>query len=182
MRPHGTWSRYNNNGCRCDLCRAAARERRRESRRANPETYRRLRRRYAGRQNDYRRAWRERNRERELAMRRAHYEADPSRNAAACRKWYLANRDRVKVNRSRRRALLAGAVVEGAQFSAERLAERMSFYGNRCWMCGGPFEHVDHVKPISKGGLHILANLRPACRSCNARKKDRWPFEPYVAA
>jgi len=52
----------------------------------------------------------------------------------------------------------------------------MSYWGNKCWMCEGPFEHVDHVKPLSKGGPHILANLRPACASCNASKNDRWPL------
>ncbi len=42
-------------------------------------------------------------------------------------------------------------------------------------MCGGPFEEVDHVKPIAKGGWHALANLRPACFRCNNQKSDKWP-------
>lgn len=31
-------------------------------------------------------------------------------------------------------------------------------------------------KPLAKGGLHCLANLRPACRACNAQKNARWPL------
>jgi 5-methylcytosine-specific restriction endonuclease McrA len=41
-------------------------------------------------------------------------------------------------------------------------------------MCSGPFEHVDHVKPIAKGGLNVLSNMRPACGSCNSAKRAKW--------
>lgn len=61
-------------------------------------------------------------------------------------------------------------------FTSAQLSERMRYWGDRCWMCTGPFETIDHVKPISKGGAHALMNLRPACKSCNSRKHARWPF------
>ena len=32
---------------------------------------------------------------------------------------------------------------------------------------------VDHIKPISKGGLSIKSNLRGICISCNKKKKDK---------
>lgn len=58
-----------------------------------------------------------------------------------------------------------------------KVQARMAMFGGRCWICKvGPFEEIDHVKPLSKGGAHLPANLRPACRSCNRSKKDRWPF------
>lgn len=63
-----------------------------------------------------------------------------------------------------------------APISSAQINARMSMFGYKCWMCGGPFEHVDHVKPLSKGGLHMLCNLRPACGSCNRSKAARWPF------
>ncbi|MGH9004622.1 MAG: HNH endonuclease [Acidimicrobiia bacterium] len=43
-------------------------------------------------------------------------------------------------------------------------------------MCRGPAEGWDHVKPIRVGGSHLLANLRPACRPCNSRKRSSWPL------
>lgn len=59
------------------------------------------------------------------------------------------------------------------------LAAKLAYWGNRCWMCRSVDDlQVDHVKPLSKGGAHILANLRPACRACNLAKSDRWPFTP----
>lgn len=66
-------------------------------------------------------------------------------------------------------------------FTAEQLQQRLSMYGGRCWICGGPGSDADHVKPLSKGGPHILANLRPACRSCNSRKNAQWPYTPSKA-
>ena len=58
-------------------------------------------------------------------------------------------------------------------FSPDELRQRMALWGDACWMCGGPFEHVDHVIPLSDGGWHCLANLRPACAGCNTRKGGR---------
>lgn len=62
-------------------------------------------------------------------------------------------------------------------FTAEQLNSRLEYYGHKCWMCQGPYEALDHVKPLSKGGFHVLSNLRPSCRSCNSSKSDKWPLE-----
>ncbi len=45
-------------------------------------------------------------------------------------------------------------------------------FGGRCAYCGSPNANtMDHVVPISKGGLHTLLNVVPACKSCNSSKK-----------
>lgn len=71
---------------------------------------------------------------------------------------------------------LSGAV----QFDSELWWVKIEYWGSRCWVCGTehPADKLeqDHVKPVSKGGLHVLANLRPACRSCNATKNAKWPL------
>ena len=41
-------------------------------------------------------------------------------------------------------------------------------WGRVCWRCGGYANSVDHVVPVVLGGTHDLANLRPACSSCNS--------------
>lgn len=78
-------------------------------------------------------------------------------------------------HRRERRARLAG--VLNIPFTVEQLFQRMSMWGNKCWICGGRYDTEDHVKPISKGGPNILANLRPICTSCNSRKRATWPFD-----
>lgn len=57
-----------------------------------------------------------------------------------------------------------------------QLEARIRFYGGKCWMCAGEADTIDHVKPIVKGGSNWPANIRPACRSCNSKKKALWPF------
>lgn len=60
-------------------------------------------------------------------------------------------------------------------FTPQQLKDKMAYWGNVCWMCGGPMQEIDHVKPLAKGGPHVLANLRPACHTCNDQKSNKWP-------
>ena len=51
--------------------------------------------------------------------------------------------------------------------------------GNRCIYCGKPSESIDHVFPLSRGGMSVTENCVPACLSCNGRKSDQDVFEWY---
>lgn len=75
---------------------------------------------------------------------------------------------------ARRRARIAATAVP---FTLDDLGARLSMWSG-CWVCGGVPTEVDHVKPLAKGGPHMLANLRPICGTCNATKSSRWPFDP----
>ena len=99
------------------------------------------------------RAWRQ----------RADQQSRDRRNATQ-RRWRAAHPAAVLNNHARSRLRV------GAQYLAitERgLADKIAYYGGRCWLCGGPAGSIDHVKPLVLGGAHILANCRPACRGCN---------------
>lgn len=100
---------------------------------------------------------------------------NPEKRKAAYTAWQQRNMHTiVRENVRRRYATRKGAVA--IKFSKAQLEQRMAFYGNRCWVCRGPREAVDHVKPLTKGGAHMLCNLRPICWSCNSRKGNAWPF------
>lgn len=105
----------------------------------------------------------------------AHYIANQERYRELGRAWKAANREFVREASVRhggvRRARMLGTAV--VEFSADQLAARVSMFGC-CWMCGAPWTEIDHVKPLSKNGPHILANLRPACTPCNRRKSSTW--------
>ena len=58
-----------------------------------------------------------------------------------------------------------------------RWAAIVSAYESCCAYCGGPYEHMEHVVPISRGGRTEPGNVVPSCRSCNSRKGTKTPAE-----
>jgi len=42
----------------------------------------------------------------------------------------------------------------------------------KCIYCGKPSESLDHLHPMSKGGISSTSNCVPCCLSCNGRKSD----------
>jgi 5-methylcytosine-specific restriction endonuclease McrA len=109
-------------------------------------------------------AWNQANAERRLEIRKASFRkawtADPERFREAWRK--------------RHAAIRRGCATH--PFTTAQLAAKVEYWGSRCWICSGPWDSIDHVKPLAKQGPHMLANLRPVCTPCNTRKRDRWPF------
>lgn len=88
--------------------------------------------------------------------------------------WRKRNADLVRAyNRLRAAQKRAVTIIP---FDLRKLEEKIRYWGGRCWMCGAPYRDIDHVKPLTKGGYHIIANLRPICRPCNQRKFNRWPI------
>ncbi|ANA86646.1 HNH endonuclease [Gordonia phage ClubL] len=102
---------------------------------------------------------------------------DPHLARGLCKKHYSKEGGRGARYMRDRKARLAD--LGGDQINPEAWSAKVEYWGGRCWMCGSvpAVIEMDHVKPVSRGGCHIIANLRPACRSCNARKGNRWPFQ-----
>ncbi|KEF42377.1 MAG: HNH nuclease [Cyanobium sp. CACIAM 14] len=51
--------------------------------------------------------------------------------------------------------------------------------GGRCLYCGETSESIDHVHPLSRGGMSVTENCVPACLGCNGRKGDSDAFAWY---
>ena len=49
----------------------------------------------------------------------------------------------------------------------------------RCIYCGQRSESIDHVVPMSRGGLSVTENCVPACLACNGHKGDTDAFSWY---
>jgi HNH endonuclease len=72
--------------------------------------------------------------------------------------------------KGRRRALRLAAEVAGP-VSARAYAAILAESG--CVYCGDPAKHVDHVRPLARGGWEHPCNLVPACATCNISKGGR---------
>ncbi len=81
---------------------------------------------------------------------------------------------RQRLREKERRQMILRQSVSGCVVSGEGKKLRSAYYGDRCYLCGvgltvGTWT-MDHVIPLSRGGLHLLSNMRPCCRSCNSQK------------
>lgn len=56
-------------------------------------------------------------------------------------------------------------------------AKVIDTYGNDCWLglpgCTKVGAEDDHIVPYSHGGMDTVANIRRACKHCNASRQDR---------
>ena len=115
---------------------------------------------------------------------RAFYWADPEARRERSRKWAESNPEKARQlsrrNNQFRRALKRGA-ASGTRFDAREVFERD---GWRCGLCGLPIDPtlsyphfmmatLDHIVPVSKGGLHTLENTQAAHARCNLSKANR---------
>lgn len=120
-------------------------------------------------------AWYKANREKAAATSLKWRQSNKDKIRECHRRWYEANKSRAFEKARRRRALKLHATIQ--KFTLTQLEERLSVFGHRCAYCGGAYEELDHVKPLSRGGPHCLANLRPSCLTCNRRKWAKMPSE-----
>lgn len=141
----------------------------------------------------YRKEGRRRNASRIKQQEKRYREKNPEKKQAAMRAWKRKNSDRVaaygKEYRARNREKLSG--YNSVQKAKRRASEDVgvplgTFLGWRhaqpkvCFYCGAECAtnfHVDHFMPLSKGGQHVLTNLRIACPGCNLRKNAKLPLE-----
>lgn len=116
--------------------------------------------------------------ERFNACAKAHYRANRAKYIALARENCLANPERVKLTQrgvqGRRRAITKAGVSPAAQAEWTKKQKKV------CHWCGtgcAKSYHIDHIEPLSKGGVHELRNLCIACPQCNLRKSAKDPIE-----
>lgn len=126
------------------------------------------------------------NRESNLRNTRKHYKKYRKRILAyqaryrAAHKEEIAERDR-RYRQSHKENQYLRVRARAARVKGKVIKEEISNWGKgTCGICDtsldGKFE-MDHIIPLSKGGLHIGANIQLAHRYCNRSKKDRLDFK-----
>jgi len=115
------------------------------------------------------------------------------KNATHCRQMYIKHREKRLESLARYKEANKERVsqwkkdykwrVRGAEGKStlEQIQARIDYYGGLCWLCRAPYQEIDHVKPVSKGGSNWPVNLRPICSPCNKSKSAKWPLEKVHA-
>lgn len=105
-------------------------------------------------------------------------ENNPERKKEYGKEWEQKNKHKRKEYKQRRRAAQLGA--EGS-FNGEDILRIFDMQNGKCGICSKrqPIKgmHVDHIKPLSKGGSNWPKNLQLLCERCNKRKAAKDPIE-----
>jgi hypothetical protein len=60
-------------------------------------------------------------------------------------------------------------------FTVEQWKAKLEYYNYSCYLCGTSLQKptIEHRIPLSRGGTNWIANIAPACGSCNSAKRDK---------
>lgn len=97
-----------------------------------------------------------------------------AKSQASVRAWLQKNPGWAVEKERRRRALkLNTPLIE--RITVAQWEQLKRWFGYRCAWCEVEFPPkdltMDHVQPLSAGGVHALRNIVPACKSCNSFKR-----------
>lgn len=169
---------YKNRTCKdghSPWCKACDKEKGRKWQKANPEKV-----------NKKNRKWQKANREKVNEAAKKWRKANPEKiNRKKAReraqKWRKENSERKAIdvkNRKIKKKNIKGIYTE------KDIQRLFSQQGGLCNTCGKKLiryrkkqYHVDHIKPLSKGGSNRPDNLQLLCPFCNLSKKDKDPIE-----
>lgn len=134
--------------------------------------------------------WHSSNREKSRAIKKKWAEANPDKQNAAIRAWQEKNAERFAATkkewRESNREVLRVHVINRRRKLAEgnlsfNIVELLMIRQNGvCAGCGehlGNDYHIDHIHPISKGGVNTDENVQLLHSRCNLIKAARWPWE-----
>lgn len=101
-------------------------------------------------------------------------EDNPDRNKQLRNKFKRTDTYKIgKKNIKYRRRQKLNQTPKELRLTAKQWKSVLIKYGNRCLCCGSTEDiTIDHIKPLSKGGLNTIDNVQPLCHACNSNKRD----------
>jgi 5-methylcytosine-specific restriction endonuclease McrA len=129
-------------------------------------------RKYAEEMREKGKQWYYANKDKAFERHRRWYHKNKEKAHAWLRRWRNTAEGRVRVRllNAKRRAL---EKAQYAKIEPKEILALMKQY-NACFYCGKAGNlSLDHVIPLSKGGLNHHSNLVLACHSCNSSKKNK---------
>jgi 5-methylcytosine-specific restriction endonuclease McrA len=118
------------------------------------------------------RAWRLANLEAVRAAARARYRANTAPYVARAARWARANPEKAAVHTQAKNLRRRGVPADAATRAYMAILVR-----DPCCYCGARPVEIDHIVPVSRGGVGEWTNLAPVCRRCNAAKHVRSPLD-----
>ena len=118
-------------------------------------------------------AYRKRNQEERNRQSRLYYQNNKEYFHQHHLAWSRKNKIRIKVIDAKQYARRKGAKGTD-RVTAEEWQEILRSFSFKCGICKKrKVLEMDHIIPLSKGGVHLASNIQPLCRSCNSSKGNR---------
>lgn len=106
-------------------------------------------------------------------VRAAYHASDKVARCKQTREWVLKNRRKVVAyairSNAKRRA------VASVPYTQQEWDDRLAEFGHRCAYCRRHESEcgqlaIEHMSPLSRGGIDEICNVVPACKRCNSKK------------
>lgn len=140
---------------------------------------------------EYKRIWRENNKDRVLASKKRSYEKNKDSILKANSEYRQENYERrIEIERASRernkdknrpsknaRQSVRNRLVSGSKYVII-YKDLKRIYSQPCFNCGSMNnQSLDHRIPLSRGGEHKIGNMLTLCQPCNASKHSRTIME-----
>jgi 5-methylcytosine-specific restriction endonuclease McrA len=112
------------------------------------------------------------NRDKRIEYKKQYRERFPEKN----QQWVKENLEKVRLNARRgNHKRRSNKARNGGSFTSTEWLDLLNRYEHKCLCCGEKniVLSIDHVIPISKGGINSIENIQPLCSSCNSRKGNK---------
>lgn len=124
---------------------------------------------------EYRRIYYKNNHSTEINYTREYRKNNPEIVRNLLLAWKSRNPNNCRIYAQNRRTL-----TSKGQLSENITEKLMKLQKGKCACCGKPLNErydLDHIIPLSKGGLHIDSNIQLLSRTCNRQKHNKDPIE-----
>jgi 5-methylcytosine-specific restriction endonuclease McrA len=115
-------------------------------------------------------AWYQANKERQYTLHLEWNNRNRAKASGYTTNWQKSRPDLARDSAARYRARKTSRALLVTPKDVRALVAR---YSGLCAYCDRPYEHLDHVIPLSRGGWHSIGNLLPACEFCNIQKHSK---------
>ncbi len=121
---------------------------------------------------EYQKKWDEENKEVRRRYQAKWYQENKKKVSANQKTWWDKNPDKRKLYKHKYYGKLRDQLGEVSSDIIEKLRIEQD---NLCYYCDKKLDswHLEHMVPVSRGGLHDDSNLCLSCPSCNLRKQTK---------
>lgn len=127
----------------------------------------------------YNKNYYENNKEELLSKVHTYYEENKEKICVQKKEYRKSINGRLSIRNSRQNRRIKEKEAADGTINKESLKNLAEMQNSQCYYCKttidiqSPLTHLDHLTPLSKGGLHSITNVTWTCAACNLKKNNK---------